>query len=278
MEFLKTHKKLFIIVMTITCIATIIITINTDIQLTFLRNVTGFFITPIQTGVSNVSKWVGRQVTFFSSMNELQKENEELKRQNEELRMEISRLQFAETENIELSELLELDREYSQFPKTGAKIISKDPSDWYDAYTINKGTKSGLSANMIALATGGLMGIITECYDDYSIVISIIDERSSISSKCVRTEDQGFVKGDAALMRDGLCRMEYIDADAEILEGDQIVTSQLSAYYPAGITIGYVKEVVPDPNGLTQHAIIQPAISVYQLETLMIVTQKSYSD
>ncbi len=37
--------------------------------------------------------------------------------------------------------------------------------------------------------------------------------------------------------------MEYIDSDAEIIEGDEIITSGLSEYYPEGISVGYVKEI-----------------------------------
>jgi rod shape-determining protein MreC len=169
--------------------------------------------------------------------------------------------------------LLNIANQYGEYPTEGAKIIGKDPSDWYDEYTINKGSKGGIKANMVALAEGGLMGIVKDCNAYDSTVISLIDSRSSITAQCSRTGDMGFVKGDSELMRQGLCRMDYIDIDAEILAGDEILTSPLSTYYPSGITIGRVKEVAMDTNGLTKHAIIEPSVSLTHLDTLLIITQ-----
>ena len=83
----------------------------------------------------------------------------------------------------------------------------------------------------------------------------------------------GFVKGNGELMRQGLCRMDYIDIDAQIMPGDEILTSPLSAFYPPGIIIGRVKEVALDSNGLTKHAIIEPSVSLTHLDTLLIITQ-----
>ena len=59
--------------------------------------------------------------------------------------------------------------------------------------------------------------------------------------------------------------MEYIDSDAEIMEGDEIVTSNLSEYYPAGISIGYVREIHKDENGLTKYAVIEPTADLKHL-------------
>ena len=278
MEFFRKRKKIIILVMSALCLAAAVITSNTDIRMSAVRNAAGFIIVPAQGALAAAARWSGERIDFFVSMNSLHEENKLLRDQNEELKLEINRLKRADTENQNLTGLLELDREYAQYQKTGVKIISKDPSDWYDAYTINKGSNGGLSVNMVALAPGGLMGIITECGPDYSVVRSIIDDRSSIASQCSRTGDMGFVKGDSILMREGLCSMEYIDAAAEILEGDEITTSPLSAYYPAGITIGRVTEIVTDPNGLTKRAVIRPTVSLYRLETLLIVTDPVYAE
>ncbi|MDR1001189.1 MAG: rod shape-determining protein MreC [Clostridiales bacterium] len=274
MEFLKRHKRLFLGIMSALCIVAAFVTINTDIRLSVVRNVAAYVINPLQNGLSSSANWVGDRINFFITMGSLYDENKRLRAENEDLTLEINRLRLAESDNKMLSQLLELDREYAQYSKTGAKITDKDPDDWIDVYTINKGASDGLALNMIALAPGGLMGIITHCGINSSTVRSIIDSRSSVTAKCMRTGDIGYVKGDSVLMREGLCRMSLIDYAAEILEGDEIVTAPMSAYYPAGITIGHVLSVESDPNGLTKHAIIQPSASLYRLETLLIVTEQ----
>jgi len=274
MEFLTKHKKIFIIIMVVLCLLTIVFTINPSYFSSTARNAVGFVINPINETLSDGGRWIGDRINFLIEMNRLYDRVKELETENNQLKRESVRLNEAQKENEKLSELLDMSYEYRDYPMVGAKIIGKDPSDWYDAYKINKGLKDGIKVNMVALAPGGLMGIVRECNYFDSMVISLIDDRSVIAAQCSRTGDMGFVKGDSALMRRGLCRMEYIDIDAQILQGDEILTSQLSAFYPPGIVIGRVNEVALDVNGLTKHAILEPTVSLTHLETLLIITQE----
>ncbi|MBQ2880146.1 MAG: rod shape-determining protein MreC, partial [Anaerotignum sp.] len=83
------------------------------------------------------------------------------------------------------------------------------------------------------------------------------------------------VKGDYTRSADGLCIMEYIDAQAEILVGDEIVTSHLSDIYPAGLAIGKVLELETDTSGLTKYAVIQPYVDLKHLDTILVIDKSS---
>ena len=124
---------------------------------------------------------------------------------------------------------------------------------------------------MVLTASNGLVGKIIETGETYSKAQSILDSRSSVPAMSLRTEDLGVVKGEYSLMNHGLCRMEYIDSEAEIIEGDEIVTSNLSDVYPSGITIGRVKEIKTEANGLTKYAIIEPYVDFKHLDTLLVI-------
>lgn len=126
---------------------------------------------------------------------------------------------------------------------------------------------------MAVVNAGGLVGRVVDASSTYSNVYSILDSRSSVSAKSLRTGDLGVVTGDHELMKQGLCKMEYIDSEAEIMEGDEIITSGLSDYYPAGISIGYVTEVHQDQNGLTKYAVIEPKVDFKHLDTVLVVTE-----
>jgi len=257
------------------CLLSFIFTLNSPSYLSSaLRNTLGVVINPVNAAFSATGRWIGDRVEFLLDMNAHYDRVKELEAENRYLRLENTRLKEAQSQNEKYTELLELADEYSDYPTVGAKIISKDPTAWHEAYKINKGQKDGIKANMVALAPGGLLGIVRECNYYDSIVISLIDDRSSIAAKCSRTGDTGFVKGNYELMTDGLCRMEIIDIDAQILPGDEIVTSPLSAYYPPGLIIGRVKEIFLDSNSLTKHAIIEPSVSLAHLENLLIITKE----
>lgn len=274
MEFIEKHKKKIIIVITVIMIIIAVFTGFYKTNATFVESGIGLIVVPIQKVLKNSENWVNDKVDFWKNIQNFEKENEELKAKIEELEIENSKLKLYESENKKLSQLLELTEKYYDYPMVGAEVVGKDPGNWYEIFTIDKGTKDGLSANMVVLTQKGLAGRITETAYNYSKVITIIDDSSSVSAKNLRTGDIGIVKGDSTLRKDGLCRMEYIDANAEIMVGDEIVTSHLGDIYPSGITIGYVKEIKADPNGLTQYALIEPVIDFKHIETVLVIDKK----
>ena len=258
MNFFNTYKKQILYIVILLLVILAFFTAGRKKFATPIDNVLGFIITPAQNVTSSISSW-------FDG-------NAELKAQVALLEADNKRLSLYEEENKRLSSLLEIAQKYPDYETTGVNIIAKDPGNWYFTFTINKGTKDGLSPDMVLTDAGGLVGRITECGYTYSKAESLLDSRSSVSAMSLRTGDLGVVKGDYTLMNDGLCKMEYIDAESEIMEGDEIVTSHLSDIYPSGITIGYVQEVVTDDNGLTKYAVIEPSVDFEHLSTLLVIT------
>ncbi|MEI3162746.1 MAG: hypothetical protein V8S74_04990 [Lachnospirales bacterium] len=61
-----------------------------------------------------------------------------------EARAEVSRLKLVESENSQLEALVNLQQEYDKYSTVGAKVIAKDPGNWFDTFIINKGTNYGL--------------------------------------------------------------------------------------------------------------------------------------
>lgn len=237
----------------------------------FVDDILGFVVTPFQGAVTSVTNWVGGTIDEITEKNNLTEENEDLKRQVEELTAENERLSLYEDENERLSDLLEVSQKYQNYDTTGVRVIAKDTGVWYNSFLINKGENDDLETNMTVIDAGGLVGRVVKTGATYSKVYSILDSRSSVSVKSLRTDDLGVVVGDHDLMGDGLCKMEYIDSDAEIVEGDEIVTSGLSDYYPEGISVGYVKEIHQDENGLTKYAVIEPKVDFKHLDTLIVI-------
>ncbi|MCQ4725521.1 rod shape-determining protein MreC [Anaerotignum faecicola] len=274
MKFFEEYKKQILIILAFVLAVSALITMGRKSKSTFVENTLGLVITPLQDITSAVGGWFGDRISSLRDENDIYAENEELKARIELLEAENKRLLIYEEENKRLSNLLEISQRFPEHETTGTNIIGKDPGNWYDTFVIDKGTKDGISADMVLTAEGGVVGKITEVGYNYAKAESILDNRSSVSAMSLRTGDLGVVRGDYTLMDDGLCRMEYIDAESEIMKGDEIVTSHLSEIYPAGLTIGYVKEIITDTNGLTRYAIIEPQVDFKHLTTLLIITEE----
>jgi len=273
LKFFNEYKKQLTILAVIALMVTSFFTAGRKINAGFVDDILGFVVTPFQGAVTSVTNWVGDSIGELTERNNLQEENENLMRQIEELTAENERLSLYEDENKRLSDLLEVSQKYQEYDTTGARVIAKDTSVWYSSFLINKGENDDLETNMAVVDAGGLVGRIVKTSAAYSKVYSILDSRSSVSVKSLRTGDLGVVVGDHELMGDGLCKMEYIDSEAEIVEGDEIVTSGLSDYYAEGISVGYVKEIHQDENGITKYAVIEPKVDFKHLDTLIVIKE-----
>ena len=273
MKFFNEYKRQLITLAVIALAVISFFTAGSRINAGFLGVAAGFVITPLQGAVASVTGWVSDSASEIVHRHELADENRELKAQIAELQAENERLSLYEEDNRQLSALLEMEQKYRDHETTGARVIAKDTGVWYDSFLINKGTTDGVDADMPVLSAGGLVGRITKAGATYSTVYSILDSRSSVSAQSLRTGDLGVVVGDRELMEQGLCKMEYIDSDAEIMEGDEIVTSGLSEYYPAGISIGFVREIHNDETGLTRYAVIEPSADMKHLDALVVIQE-----
>ena|GEM_PF-123203 len=272
MDFLRKHKKVFISALVGVCLLAMLLTAGDRYAPSFMEKTLGFVITPVQSAFTAAGDWFGKQINFFVHMGELSTDNERLKMQNEIYSAEISRLTLVDKENERLSELLNTDRRYAEYPTVGARIIAKDVSNWYRTFTIDLGSSDGLAKNMVVLASGGLCGRISEVWYNSATVVALIDDSFSVSAESGRTGDTGIVRGDVSLQLEGKCRMDFIDMSAEIVEGDEIVTSQISSIYPPGITIGTVLEIKSNTNG-TQSAIIQLTVDFANMSHVMVITE-----
>lgn len=271
MEFINKHKGKILALITFIMVIIIFTTSFYSKESTFIGDGLSYIVSPIQKYLGRFSGWVEDKVDFWKNAGKLDDENKQLTEEIEKLRAENNLLKSYEVEYTKLTELLDLKKKYN-YPTVGAEVIAKDIGNWYESFSIDKGNKDGLSADMVVLAQFGLVGKITETSSKSSKVIPIIDDRSSVSAKNLRTGDVGLVKGDHEL--NGLCKMENIDADAEIIVGDEIVTSHLSDIYPSGITIGYIKEIRTNSDGLTKDALIEPVVDFKHIESVLIINRK----
>ena len=271
MNFFTKRKRALITAAIILCVAMMALSAVYRANPTLAENALAFFVVPAQKYITLAGKWVEDRINFLISLKELGEENARLKEEIFYLEAEAAKLRNAESENAELRELLVINRMYPDYETIGAVIIAKDPGNWYANFIIDKGARDGLKNNMAVLAPGGLVGRIIETGANYAKVKTLIDDTSAVSARSSRTGEVGVVKGDMRLMGEGLCRMELIDIDAEIVAGDEIVTSYLGEIYPPGIVIGVVTEINADAGGLTKYAIVKPGVDFKNLETVLVI-------
>lgn len=266
--------KYLLFILTIICIALIIVSFSTDILSKPVSAVGGFIVTPLQNGISKAGSYLNRRSEEIAEIKSLLKENEDLKKQITQLTMENVELQQERYELNKLRELFDLKAEYSDYEMVGARIIAKDAGNWFNSFVINKGYNDGLEINMNVIAGAGLVGRITDVGPHWAKVMSIIDDNSNVSAMVLATSDNLIISGDLELYSDDVVAFEkLVDSADRVSEGDKIVTSNISDIYLPGILIGYINEVNKDSNNLTKSGLITPVVDFEHLEEVLVIKE-----
>ncbi len=269
----KIPPKYILLILTTVCLILIGVSFAFEDVLTPLRYVTGVTITPMQRGINVVGEWVGDKLDMIADIRNLQTENAQLKSQLEEYQTE-NRIQISDANELnDLRELYELDSRFPSYDKVAANVISKDAGNWFDTFIIDKGSNAGIQVGCNVMAGNGLVGIVTEVGPNYAKVRSIIDDNSTVSAMFLSDSSLCSVLGDEKYMDEGYIRVEHIDKDADISEGDEIITSNISDKFLPGITIGYVSNLKLDSNNLTMSADVTPAVDFDHIQTVLVVLQ-----
>ena len=266
-------SKYILIAVVVLCVLVMGISFFTDKLSAPFRNAVSSVVMPIQKGMNYIGLWTNDKYSQLQEVKRLLEENDELRSTVDSLTEENNRLKQDTYELERLRQLYELDAQYEEYPKVGARIIGTCSDNWYSTFTINKGSEEGLKVDMNVVASGGLVGIISSVDSHSATVKTIIEDGSFVSGQLIDTGDKCTVEGDIKLMDSGLISIKYFNSAVNVRNGDKIVTSNISDKYLSGILIGYTKDVSLDVNNLTQSGYLIPAVDFEHLQEVLIITE-----
>lgn len=264
--------KYLLLILSSLCIVLCVLSF-TDLSVApYLKNITSYVLTPSQRGLNHIGQWFSDRSDDMKLLREVMAENEELREQNNALMQENSRIALERTELEQLRQIYKLDETY-EYPKIMAKVIGKDPGNWFQIFQIDKGSEDGIEVDMNVLSGNGLVGIVTSVSEHSAIVRSIIDDSSNVSAEFSITSDICNVAGDLSLINEGKIRVEDILKDAKVENGYTLVTSHISTKYLPGILIGYVSDITIDANNLTKSGYVTPVVDFEHLTYVLVITE-----
>ena len=270
---MKNNTKYFLFGLSLLCVCMIGITTIKGSILNPLRTAVGYVLVPIQSGVNRVGGGLYNELSSVGKLKTALAENETLKTRVDELTEENTRRRSEQFELERLRSLYELDQEYMQYHKIGARIIAKDSGSWFSVFRIDKGSDDGIKEDMNVIAGGGLVGIVTDVGANYATVRSIIDDSSRVSAMAQQSGDSCIVAGDLQLFKEGRLKLSYMEKDDDIKDGDMIVTSNISGKFLPGILVGYATDITVDYNdNLTKSGYLIPAARFDRLQEVLVIT------
>mgnify|MGYP001623877747 FL=1 len=246
--------------------------------LTPVKSAVTFVLSPMQKGINTVGNTIFSWNEESKSKSELKAENKKLEERVDALEMEKRLLEQDQVELERLQELLDLKEKYKQYDTVGARVISKGSGNWFEVFAIDKGSKDGIKKDMNVIAGNGLVGIVYDVTENTAKVRSIINDTSMVSAMFLKTTDNCIVKGSLDTMADGYLEVVYIDKDAKVKEGDELVTSNVSSKFNEGITIGTVSDIKMDSTKLTKTAKVTPVVDFKHLKEVLVITDLKHTE
>ena len=79
------------------------------------------------------------------------------------------------------------------------------------------------------------------------------------------------LEGDFSLMSQGLVKLNYLPEEAQLVAGDEVVTSGRGDVYPSGLVVGQVEGVFTDPSGQTRYATVRPAADLDSFVEVFVI-------
>lgn len=267
-------SKYMMAILCTVCFVLMLITYSSNSLSNMINNYAGNVIIPLTNGLSSVGTYLSSGADEIRELRDVRKQNEELRQRVAELEIENSRLVEDKYELNTLRTLYDLGQKYADYDTVGARIIGKNPGNWFSTFVIDKGSDDGIEVDMNVIAGSGLVGIVSEVGKNWAQVRSIIDDQSNVSAYVLSTNNPLIVTGDLTLMDSGAIRFsQLVDNNDAVVEGDLLVTSDISDKFLPGINIGYVSSIDVDANNLTKSGTLTPVVDFEDLDVVLVLMQ-----
>lgn len=225
---------------------------------------------PLESGVTAVIQSCRSVVDRVANYRQLQLENEALKQQLAEMERQVQLAEEYRLENIRLRALLHFEENLADhFEMLPARVVARNPSNWRQTLTIDRGRRHGVREGQAVITPRGVVGRIGTVGERSAEVVLILDHEGALGGMIQSTRFPGIVESTG--QKDIPLQMVQLPHDSPVKENQTVVTSGLGGIFPKGLRIGYVVQVVDEPNGLMKKALIMPFVDFDRIEEVLVI-------
>ena len=214
----------------------------------------------------------------ISSYFHLKSVNEDLLDRNMALEQQITnlenRLKDYRIDSITMNSIRYLEQaDYKIFK---AHVIRNSLNQADNYITLDKGSSSGIRPEMGVVDGNGVVGIVYKTSPSYSLVISVLNSKSSISCKIIGSEYFGYLKWEYGDSR--YAYLKDLPRHAEFNLGDTVVTSGYYTVFPAGVMVGTVDDMSDSNDGLSYLLKIKLATDFGKLGNVRVISRSGQGE
>ena len=207
-------------------------------------------------------------LSWLANNSSVEAENQALRNYNLQLSNELIKNRKAIAENDRLRGIIGFEETYEK-DIVPAEVIGFSPYNFKLYITISVGSKDSIKKNMPVRTDAGLVGIVTVCSENYSIVETLRNRDTKVSAKVLRSSVHGLIEWHGG--EDYLLSNIPNSYDVEV--GDLVVTSNFSNRFPEGVPIGEIVNINKSKNSLFLDIYVKPYVNYNNLTQCFVVKE-----
>ena len=236
--------------------------------LQLLRQGIAAVVYPLERLASLPAALTSRIGDFFVTQSQLQRDNEQLKHKQLLDGAALQSGKSLESENQHLRQLLEL-RERLPRELIAAEMVYSNRDPFTRRVVVDKGLQHGVRAGQAVVDEAGVVGQVTRVFPWVSEVTLVTDREQATPIQSVRSGLRGVTFG---IGYDGTLELRFMPVNADIQNGDLLVTSGIDGTYPPGLPVAVVSNVERNAAYPFARITCTPAASVTSFTQVLIVS------
>lgn len=235
---------------------------------------------PLQRGLTWFVQGVGSTITGYVDLRGARAAAQKCEGELGEVRGEINALRELRAENERLRRVLHVV-ESGDARGALARVIGLAATAQFHSLRIDRGERDGIGVGAAVASAevtpegiprGAAVGRVIRAVGGSADVMLLTDASSRIAVVSQRSR----VRGTAAGVGDGRrLELRFVGLQADIKEGDALVTSGTDGVFPRGMLLGHARDVVRQAGGMYITASIVPAADVQHLEEVLVLVDEA---
>jgi rod shape-determining protein MreC len=220
-----------------------------------LRGLIALAAYPLQQMATAPGQLATRISGFFASQATLQRENAQLRAKVVASSQDAQRYEATAAELGQLRRLIGA-QERLEYKSTPVEVLYSGRDPFSRKLLVDKGASDGIIAGQAVIDEAGVVGQVTRVHPRVAEVTLLTDKDQAIPVQVMRNGLRAVAFGSGS---PGALELRFMAANAEIQNGDKLVTSGIDGTYPPGLPVATVVRIERDAVAAFARILCQPA-------------------
>jgi rod shape-determining protein MreC len=232
----------------------------------------------LQVIVRAPGEWASGATVYMANQKQLLEENARLKQLELESAQRLLRAAQAEAENNNLRNLMAM-RDRVPVVSVAAETLYEARDPFTRKVVIDKGITQGIKAGQVVIDGAGVMGQVVRAFPYVSEVSLITDRDQAIPVQVVRNGLRaiayGLPGGPVGSADVGAMELRFLAANADVREGDTLVTSGIDGTYLPGLPVAKVVRIEREAGYAFAKIVCKPAAGIDRFGQILVLMNEA---